>query len=454
MPFLRLRVQGDQGKVLRGWRLGGTARLHQHEFPFLDRARRRTRWFKRLIVILTAATAFLLVSASPQARYHVGRLASRLPMMARTAIGGVASRAEIEADWRRHRQHGIDETRRQFREVYRGLNPPLRRFMEYAGNDPESGLFRWGNLTQTLLLPSSVFEADDQGRSYRLRPNTESLWVRNITIQRGPLTFFLVPASAELPDLLRGTTGVIVDGSVQTTNSWGLRGPEPDLSAPLRGIVLGDSYMQGLFVADHQTPPECLRNELQRRLECPVSVLNTGHLGYSPEQEYFTLLEYADRFQPHFVVLSLFANDFGDVYEVLQGKGHWEETRYWLGEIAQFCRTRRILLLTVSTPLETQITGRRLAGHYPGKLSNILECSGSEYLDPIEDFVDHHLLALIEGERTGKRPATSPLYNGTIGDGHFSPLGAEVWAKAVGRRLALLLEKAQVEGRLNLRQSE
>ena len=47
----------------------------------------------------------------------------------------------------------------------------------------------------------------------------------------------------------------MVDSSVQTINSWGLRGPEPDTTAPLRGIVLGDSYMQGLFVADDRPPP-------------------------------------------------------------------------------------------------------------------------------------------------------------------------------------------------------
>ena len=83
-------------------------------------------------------------------------------------------------------------------------------------------------------------------------------------------------------------------------------------------------------------------------------MLNTGHLGYSPEQEYYTLREYADRFQPQFVVLSLFANDFGDLFEVLEGKGDWEERKYWLGEITQFCRTRQILCLVVPAPGSTR----------------------------------------------------------------------------------------------------
>jgi len=236
---------------------------------------------------------------------------------------------------------------------------------------------------------------------------------------------------------------VLVEGSVQTTNSWGLRGPEPDPSAPLRGIVLGDSFMQGLFIGDEQTPAECLRRYLQTQLKTRVSVLNTGHLGYSPEQEYYTLLEYAERFHPQFVVLSLFANDFGDVFEVAAGKGDWPEGKYWLGQIAQYCRGRRILALTIPAPLESQINARRFAGNYPGQVSNILESSGIEYLDPIESFVNEHLARVLEGTRAGNRPPTNPLFNGVVADGHFSAIGSELWAAAVGRRLVLLLEKAR-----------
>ncbi|MGB0070049.1 MAG: SGNH/GDSL hydrolase family protein, partial [Isosphaeraceae bacterium] len=264
-----------------------------------------------------------------------------------------------------------------------------------------------------------------------------------LTIQRIPLTFFLVPDGPDLGEAMRGTTAVLVEGSVQTTNSWGLRGPEPDPSVPLRGIVLGDSFMQGLFIGDEQTPAECLRQYLQTELKTRVSVLNTGHLGYSPEQEYYTLLEYAEQFHPQFVVLSLFANDFGDVLEVTAGKGDWPEGKYRLGQIAQYCRGRGILALTIPAPLESQINARRFAGNYPGQVSNILESSGIEYLDPIESFVNEHLARVLEGTRAGNRPPTSPLFNGLIADGHFSAIGSELWAAAVGRRLVLLLEKAR-----------
>src|SRR4029077_5377733 len=133
--------------------------------------------------------------------------------------------------------------------------------------------------------------------------------------------------------------------------------------APLRGIVLGDSYMQGLVVGDADTPSECLPRELQVHFKKNVTILNTGHLCYSPEQEFHTLVEYADRFHPQFVVLSLFANDFGGIEDVLQGVGAWDDSNYGTGEILQYCRSKGLLFLIVPVPLERQAYARRFAGH-------------------------------------------------------------------------------------------
>jgi len=362
---------------------------------------------------------------------------------ARWMVGLPTPREEIDAANRRNRLLAIDDAARAFRENFPSLDEPLQRLFRYAGSDPDHGLLRWGNHDQTLLLPSTVFEADGSGRSYRLRPNVRSIWARNVSPKKTPLTFLIVPDRPELPEILRGTGGVIVSSSVQTTNSWGLRGPEPDPSAPLRGIVLGDSYMQGMFIGDEHTPPERLRRRLEDRFQTGVSVLNTGHLGYSPEQYYYTLLEYVDRFKPRFVVVSLFANDFGGIDEAARGEGDWDEGRYWLAEISQFCRTRNLILLFVPAPMERQLNTPRRAGFYPGMISNILDAGSESYLDPIEAFVDRNMAMILEADRAGQRPASSPLYNGSIGDGHFSPAGSEVWAEAVAHRLALLLEKAR-----------
>ena len=426
----------------RLFRLKRVVDFRQRNFSFVERSRFRERWFKLAIVAATILVVAAMIAAAPRGRYLVVSLADKSRQLAWQAVGVPPDRSEINAEWARYRQQGIVDTLREFRKVYAEIDPPLQRLMKYAGNDPETGVLRWGNFSGTFLLPSTVFLSDDTGRSYRLRPNTRSVWLRNLTIQRIPLTFFLVPDGPDLGEAMRGTTAVRVEGSVQTTNSWGLRGPEPEPSAPLRGIVLGDSFMQGLFIGDEQTPPEYLRRYLHEQMKTRVSVLNTGHLGYSTEQEYYTLLEYAERFHPQFVVLSLFANDFGDVFEVAAGKGDWPEGKYWLGQITQYCRGRGIVALSVPAPLESQINARRFAGNYPGQISNILESSGIEFLDPIERFVNEHLARMLEATRTGNRPPTSPLFNGVIADGHFSAIGSELWAAEVGRRLVLLLEKA------------
>jgi hypothetical protein len=230
--------------------------------------------------------------------------------------------------------------------------------------------------------------------------------------------------------------------SYQTTNSWGCRGPEPDRAAPLRGLVLGDSFMQGILVPDGETPPDHLGRFLESNYGAPVSILNTGHIGYSPEQYYHTLREYGDRFHPHFVVVSVCPNDFGDAYSVLEGRhgGDWAEARYWLAKIQQFCRSRQVPCLLVAVPFEAQVLAHRNQGHYPGQAANIWNESGLLYLDPTDFFVDEHLRLMAEAIRNDRRPPTSPLFNGHLHDAHFSPKGAALWGQVVGRRLVSLLD--------------
>lgn len=428
-------------QTLRFPALRRPVKTHQRVFGFVERSRRLQRRFKLAILTVTILTLVGLLAGSPRGRNLAMGAIDAAKASARWAVGLSTPRAEVDAAMDRNRLLAIDDAARKFRENFPTMNEPIQRLFRYAGSDPDHGLLRWGNYDQTLLLPSTVFEADDSGRSYRLRPNVRSIWVRNVSPRKTPLTFLIVPDRPELAEVLQGSGGVIVSSSVQTTNSWGLRGPEPDPSAPLRGIVLGDSYMQGMFIDDEHAPPECLRRRLEERFGTKVAVLNTGHLGYSPEQYYYTLLEYADRFKPRFVVVSLFANDFGGIDEAVRGAGDWDEGRYWLGEISQFCRTRGLIPLFVPAPMERQLSSPRRAGFYPGLISNILDVASESYLDPIEAFVDRNMAMIIEADRAGHRPVTSPLYNGHIGDGHFSPVGAEVWAEAVARRLALLLEK-------------
>ena len=246
--------------------------LQQPSFPFLERPQRHERWFKRLIVLTTCLVIVLILRGIPWERYVEASIAAWAGQAVRHVVGIRKSRAEIDDSWRRYRQLGIEQTRSSVERAYAESEPPDQRLLRYAGMDPQHGLLRWGNYDLTLLLSSKVFQADDAGCSYRFRPLTRSIWLRNVTLRNQVLTFFIVPDGPGLAAAIRGTTARPLDTSRQTTNSWGLRGPEPDPDAPLRGIVLGDSFMQGMFVGDDETPPECLRRYLLTHMKTKTRV--------------------------------------------------------------------------------------------------------------------------------------------------------------------------------------
>jgi hypothetical protein len=397
------------------------------------------RIFKIIIILATAGLIAICLTVSSPGRYLASWSWARTRWLALKAVGLPPDRSEIDADLQRKRLFDIEQSRGSLAGTFAEYPPAMQRLLRYAGLDPDHALVRWGNFDRTVLLPATVFEADSTGRSYRLRPNQRSIWVRNFPVKGPVKAYFPVPNTSELAEAIKDTGAQIVEGSTQTINSWGLRGPEPDLTADWRGIVLGDSYMQGLFVGDQETPVECLKRDLKVRLAAPVEILNTGHLGYSTEQYYYTLMKYAERFPPQFVVVSLFANDFGDYQEVLQGTGDWAEGNYWLSKIGQFCFGRSVACVAVPAPWVNQIEGPQMAGNYPGKISNVLEFHAAAFLDPISAFANAQLAITNSNRRLGLSSTPSPLFNGRIGDGHFSARGAETWAATVGRRLALLI---------------
>ncbi len=310
-------------------RLVRTRPERQRVFAFVERAKAIDRTFKIVIAVLTLGTVVILLSALPTGRYAANWVAARGRWLALRAVGREPDREEINADWQRKRDYDMAGARSKLGATFAEYDEARQRLLRFAGMDPEHVLLRWGNFDRTVMLPSTVFEADESGRSYRFRPGVRSLWIYNFPAKGAVKAYLQLPDTPETPGIVEGTGAKIVEGSTQTTNSWGLRGPEPDMNTPFRGIVLGDSYMQGLFVGDKETPTECLKRDLKRRLGGPVEILNTGHLGYSPEQYYFSLVEYDKKFSSQFVIVSFFANDFaGDVEDVLQGRaGDWEEGR-------------------------------------------------------------------------------------------------------------------------------
>jgi len=417
-----------------------SVRHRQRVLGFMERAARHERLFKRAILALTGVVLILILRAFPWGRYLSASIDNWARQTFGVAPGPDRSRAGIDASWRIFRRREIELARPRVERFYAESDPAFQKLLRYAGMDPEHGLLRWGNYNWTLLLSSKVFEPDDAGRSYRMRPRVRSIWLRNVAMRAGVPAFYLVPDGPGLAEAIRGTTAIPVESSRQSTNSWGLRGPEPEPDAPLRGIVLGDSYMQGMFLGDAETPPECLRRYLRRELATRVSILNAGVMGYSPEQYYYSLTAFAGRFRPDFVVVSVFANDFGNDADVAgRGVGDWPEGRYWLQNTIKYCRARGWPCLIVAAPVEGSLLKRRNSGYYPGTLANILDLESVLFLDPMEDFVNAHLRAYRPGERRDRLPRRGALFNDDLHDSHFSAAGAEVWAESVGRRLVLVL---------------
>src|SRR5438270_447484 len=147
------------------------ARERQRLFPFRERKARLERAFKGAIVVLTIAALAGLAGGSPAGRYAVTSLALRAKWAAMRPLKLERSRADIAADWRVKRELEVQRTESAFRRVYGGAGPRLRALLQDAGLAPGDALIRWGNFDRTLLLSSKVFEPDDAGRSYRLRPN-------------------------------------------------------------------------------------------------------------------------------------------------------------------------------------------------------------------------------------------------------------------------------------------
>jgi hypothetical protein len=383
-----------------------------------------------------------LIAATPVGRDRAASLAALATNAARSAAGLGPDRSAIDEAWRRKRFEGIGHTTEVYRAYYeKEATPETRRILDAAGLKPGEALLRWANYDRTVVFSSRVFEADDTGRAYRLRPNTRSFWMRGGVFPNGLECFFFVPDTEEVREAVAAAGTVPVPGSHQTTNSWDLRGPEPDLDAPLRVLVLGDSFMQGIFVLDDATPVVRLEQALRELRSEDVCALNTGHIGYSPEQCYYTLRAYFDRFRPHAVVFSLCPNDFGDGHKVLEGKGgDWAEAQHWVNEDQQACRTKQVPCLIVPVPFESQLSGPRHAASYPGQISELSQASGMYFLDLTDAFINEHLRLMEEATRTSQRPSTSPLYNGHMNDAHFSPAGCDVWGRSVAVRLGLLLD--------------
>jgi hypothetical protein len=411
----------------------------QRLLPFCERQQRLERIFRRVIAAMTILGLAAIWLAIPDGRSALFGKVRQVKWSALRGIGLEPDRAEVDAYWAERRERREVRTRNVFREQFETLIPVQKSLLQAAGMGPEDAVVRWGNYDMTFVLASKVFERDDDGRYYRFRPDTRSLLLRPMQIFGMETCQFYVPDTPEIRKLATEAGIAIEPNWEQSTNSWGCRGSEPDLTAPVRGLVLGDSFMQGYLLADDETPPMCLQRALRSELGVPTCILNTGVLGYGPEHYFNTLRAYCDRFHPHFVVVAVFVNDFGPEREVYEGGGDWNEGKYWLEQILWYCLIRNIYCLISPVPSERQIVESRRLGNYSAQVANITEVLSEFFCDPTDEFVTEDLRINTQ-EKRDSRIKGSTLYNSDLADKHFSPRGAALWGRIVGRRVAAILE--------------
>ena len=101
--------------------------LTQRSLPFIERSRRRERFFKRMIVTVTVLVVAALCGASSSGRFHLFLWAIRArELFAHGLFGFKPDRAQINAEWRLRRQRGIEATRENLTSYYRDTTEEMR----------------------------------------------------------------------------------------------------------------------------------------------------------------------------------------------------------------------------------------------------------------------------------------------------------------------------------------
>jgi len=163
------------------------------------------------------------------------------------------------------------------------------------------------------------------------RPTTEAdgtLW-KNIVHRRSS-----VPGlDYELkPDVHR-----IVNGMVITTNSLGMRGPEPrsDGASDARIVAVGDSLTFGMHVSAEEAWPGALQTRLNSAADSGLQgehrrceVLNMGVSGYSTLDEALAVRWNAMALSPDLVVVGYYLND-PETEPVQQLHQHFRDPLWW-----------------------------------------------------------------------------------------------------------------------------
>jgi GDSL-like Lipase/Acylhydrolase family len=305
----------------------------------------------------------------------------------------------------------------EFAAMYSKLPTESRNLLDAAGYGRDDRLICTANFDGVLVFSGSVMRLDPM-RGYRFKERQANLWV----FPRGLPYQIPIPDTEEVRAVLN-ETGVAIT-SREEINSYGCRGPEwkDILEYDVRVLVVGDSFAEGILVPTEEVFPTRLQSELAARTGKKVLVANAGVIGYSTEQEFYTMSELVPQLRPDIVVLCFFANDVHrDHHEVLIKKNFnsaWEVAKEWLDRCVAYCRRQGIRFAVAVIPDRSQLSSRASRKRYQHRLEQIAYDLGIYLIDPDERFLS----------RRGES-----LY--LQGDDHLSSAGHEVLAKILADHL-------------------
>jgi hypothetical protein len=120
---------------------------------------------------------------------------------------------------------------------------------------------------------------------------------------------------------------VIAHGAQVTTNSFGMRGDEPDPQKNRRLVVTGDSFTFGFNVAQEKIFPHLLKQSLQAK-DPNYEVLNLAVSGYATKDEVITLREKGMKWQPEVIIVGYVMND-PEVEPIQEIPAYFRQPDWW-----------------------------------------------------------------------------------------------------------------------------
>lgn len=225
-------------------------------------------------------------------------------------------------EWRSKRR----DVESHVRAIFEQASDPKKAFLRTIGLAPDSAIYAAGlNNGDVGVKPGTLYDPDPGKLTYRLKPNVKGAWLTpdhplKISSEHhleSMLAIELVPAIEEAFDAA-DRAGIDLRRyllpATFATNSWGLRGPEPDPEAPYRILMLGDSFAVGFAVSEDATIAAQFGQVLGLS-DDELSVVNAGGVGYGPSDYYHWLMETLEQgFVPQVVIVNICGtNDFGDL---------------------------------------------------------------------------------------------------------------------------------------------